>query len=51
MTLNEIELFNIINENDNPEETILTAIKVFSAFLEQLEATPMPQVASLQESS
>ena len=50
MTQNEIELFNIINENDNPEEAILTAIKVFSAFLEQLEATPMPQAAVLQES-
>lgn len=47
---NEEELNRIIRENDNPELAVLTAIKVFAAFLEQLEAVPEPQVACLQES-
>lgn len=51
MTKNEIELFNIIRENDNSEQAVLTAIKVFSAFVEQLEAGPMLQLDGLQESS
>ena len=50
MTINEIELINIIRENDNPELTLLTAIKVFSAFVEQLEAVPVLQADVLQES-
>lgn len=50
MTKNEIEMIDIIRENDNPEQTILTAIKVFSAFLEQLEEVPMLRVDVLQES-
>ena len=33
----EKELAEIIGENDNPEQAVLVAIKVFSAFLEQLE--------------
>lgn len=51
MTKNEIELFNIIRENDNLEQAVLTAINVFSAFLEQAVTTPMPQPDVLQESS
>ncbi len=51
MSNNEIELINIIRENDNPEQGLLIAIKVFSAFLEQLEATPVLQVDGLRESS
>lgn len=43
MTNNEAELLKLINENDNPEQAILTAIMVFTAFLEQLEAAPAPQ--------
>lgn len=51
MSNNEIKLMNIIRENDNPEQAVLIAIKVFSAFVEQLEATPMLQLDGLQESS
>ena len=51
MTNNEIELIDVIRENDNPEQVVLTAIKVFSAFLEQLEAAPKLQADVLQESS
>ena len=51
MSTHEEELFKIINETDNPEQAVLTAIKVFTAFLEQLSASPEPQAAYLQESS
>ena len=51
MTNIEKEMINIIRENDNPEQGLLTAIKVFSAFLEQLEATPVPQPDDLLVSS
>ena len=42
---NEEELNRIIRENDNQEQAVLTAIKVFAAFLEQLEADQLPQTA------
>ena len=47
----EIELFNIIYENDNPEKAVMTAIEVFTAFLKQLEASQEQQPACLQVSS
>ena len=50
MSNNERELLNILKHH-NSEQTVLTAIKVFSAFLEQLEATPTLQAGALQESS
>ena len=46
----ENELLNIIRENDNPEQAVVTAIKVFAAFLEQLAEAPGPQTAGLLES-
>ena len=51
MSKNEIEMLNIIRENDNPEQALLIAIKVFSAFVEQLEVTPMLHPDVLQVSS
>ena len=51
MSTHEAELFKIIHENDNPEKAVLTAIEVFTAFLEQLEASPELQPAYLQVSS
>ena len=50
MTKYENELERLIRENDNPEQAVLVAIKVFSAFLEQLEANPTLQAAGQQES-
>ena len=50
MSTHEVDLFKIIYENDNPEKAVLTAIEVFTAFLEQLEASPEQQPAYLQES-
>ena len=43
----EIELMNMIYENDNPEEAVMTAIRVFAAFLEQLAEDPVPQAVCL----
>ena len=43
MSENEIALFNMIYENDDPEQAVLTAIMVFTAFLEQPAAVPVPQ--------
>jgi hypothetical protein len=51
MSENEIVLFNMLYENDNPEQAVQTAIKVFAAFLEQLEATPAPLVVCPVESA
>ena len=50
MNENEIALFKMIYENDNPEDAVLVAIKVFAAFLEQLEADQSPRPVCLQES-
>ena len=50
MSNNELELLNILKHH-NSEQAVLTAIKVFSAFLEQLEASPKQPVDVLQEFS
>jgi hypothetical protein len=39
MTENEIKLINIIRENDNPDEAILTAVNTILLFLEQHESS------------
>ena len=51
MSTHEIELLKIIRENDNPEKAVLTAIEVFTAFLEQLEEVPERQLADPRESA
>lgn len=51
MDTHEIELMNLIYENENPEQAVLTAIKVFAAFLEQLAADPEPQAVFPLESA
>lgn len=47
----ELELFEIINEYEDPAEAVLIAIKVFSAFLEQLAEVPTLQVGDPRESA
>lgn len=47
MNKHEVELFNIIHDSNNEEHSVLTAIKVFSAFLEQLAEAPTPPAAAL----
>ena len=49
MSKNEKILLEILKADDS-EKTIMTAITVFSAFLEQLEVAPTLQVDVLQES-
>lgn len=51
MSTHENELFKIIYENENPEQAVLTAIEVFTAFLEQHEEAPEPPPGDLQESA
>ena len=51
MSENEIKLFNMVYENDNPEIAVLTAIKVFAAFLERLSADPEPPAVCPLESA
>ena len=51
MSTQETELFKIIYENDNPAKAVLTAIEIFTAFLEQPEAVPVLRPVCLQESS
>lgn len=51
MSENEIALFNMVYENDNPEQAVLTAIKVFAAFLERLEVAPEPLAVCPLESA
>ena len=49
MSTQEIELFKIISESENREQAVLTAIELFTAFLEQPEEVPVLQPACLQE--
>ena len=51
MSTHEVELFKIINGNDNPEKAVLTAIEVFTAFLRQLEEVPEQQAVCPLESA
>ena len=51
MSTREVELFKIINEHDNPEQAVLTAINVFTAFLERLEVAPEQQTVCPRESA
>lgn len=51
MSENEIALFTMLYENDNPEQAVRTAIKVFAAFLERLEADREPQAVCPLESA
>ena len=38
MTVNEMELLKIINENDNPEQALMTATAIILDFLKQHES-------------
>lgn len=51
MSTHEDELFKIISESKNPEQAVLTAIKVFAAFLEQLSESQELQAVCPQESA
>ena len=51
MSTHEKELFKIIYESENPKQAVLTAIEIFTAFLEQPEANPAQLVVCPLESA
>ena len=51
MSEKEFELLNMVYENDDPEEAVFTAIKVFSEFLERCEEGRALQAGGLQGSA
>ena len=48
MTENEIKLIELIRENDNPEQAIITAVSIITSFLEQPQSSEEPFVACLR---
>lgn len=51
MCMNEIELFKVLHESDDPEQAVLVAIKVFAEFLERCEEDRALPADGLQVSS
>lgn len=51
MTSNEIELINLIRENDNPVQALMTAIIIVQGYLKQHESSVEQVPACLRESS
>ena len=51
MSTQELELLKLIHENDNPELAVLTAIKVFAAFLAEPQTPPEQLLVALLESA
>lgn len=49
MTKRELKLFDIINEDENPQEALLVAMQVICDFLKQPEPYQEQHLASLQE--
>jgi hypothetical protein len=49
MTKNEQRLFDIINEDDNPQEALIIAINTICDFLDELGASQDKHPAYLQE--
>ena len=51
MTSNEKELINLIRENDNPAQALMTAIIIVQGYLKQHESSAIQAPACLRESS
>lgn len=49
MTNNEIELLNIIRENDNPQQALMTATVIILDFLKQHGSSQEQAPADLRE--
>jgi hypothetical protein len=49
MTDNEKELINLIRENDNPEEALMTATVIILGFLKQRGSSEVQAAVCLQE--
>ena len=48
MTENEKELINMIRENDNPEQALMTATVIILGFLKQHESSEVQESAVLR---
>ena len=48
MTDNELKLIELIRENDNPEEAIITAVSIITSFLKQPQSFEGQVVACLR---
>ena len=48
MTDKEIELINLIRENDNPEQALMTATVIILGFLKQHESSEVQEPVYLQ---
>ena len=51
MTNNEMELINLIRENDNPAQALMTAIIIVEGYLKQHGLNSTQDPAGLRESS
>lgn len=49
MTEKEKQLFNMISEDENPQEALIIATRVICGFLEQLAPSQEQHLASQQE--
>ena len=49
MTANEIELFEIIRENDNPERALVTAVETILSYLKRRGSSQEQAAADLRE--
>ena len=49
MTKNERDLLNLIRENENPEQALVTAVLIIGRVLEQCESYPAPSAVFQQE--
>ena len=49
MSGNEIELINMIRENENPEQALMTATLIILGFLKQHESSEEPSASALLE--
>ena len=49
MTANETELINLIRENDNPEQALVTAVDIILLYLTQHESSEAQVAVGLQE--
>lgn len=47
MTKNEMELINMIRENDNPGQALMTAATIILGYLKQLESSEGQAAADL----
>lgn len=45
MTENEIKLLNLIRNNENPDQALVTAIQIITDYLKQSESFEAPSVA------